>query len=146
LGFYSFPGGNARPGASIGPLIMTISFFIIVAWAAFWGRYAWSAFFLLCAVLAVLIRLIVWHRTKRARRPKSAAAPPIPLADLETYRAVATAYRNARKKGGKQDACQAAATNAVKGLTPTIADEAARAKASEIISFISTHYANWFWK
>ena len=70
--------------------------------------------------------------------------PPIPKAHLETYRAAARAYRDARRKNARQHEWHWAAVREVIKRHPEMTHREADAFAQSIIRYVSVYYGKWF--
>jgi hypothetical protein len=71
--------------------------------------------------------------------------PPIPKGQLELYRTVAKAFRDARRKGGSHAEWHWAAVRAVIELNPGIKNKEAQALAAQIVRYAGMYYPKWFW-
>jgi hypothetical protein len=69
----------------------------------------------------------------------------IPLGNVELYRAVARAYRNARRRGAHPKEREWAAIATVRQMRPALSRKEAEALAVQIVRTVSLAYPRWFW-
>jgi len=72
--------------------------------------------------------------------------PPIPKAYVDTYRAAARTYREARRGGGRQHEWHWAAVREVIQRHPEMTHKEADAFAQGIIRYVTLYYRDWLWK
>jgi hypothetical protein len=73
------------------------------------------------------------------------SVPPIPKAQLETYRAAAKAYRNAQRLGARQHEWHWAAVREVIKRHPEMIHREADSFVQHIIRYVSLNYGKRFW-
>ena len=71
--------------------------------------------------------------------------PEIPKSQLELYRAVARAYRSARRRGARRQEWHWAAVREVIQRCPEMSHREAYEFAGHIVGHVSLNYRKWFW-